>query len=105
MLQDGNIAVSDYDNKWISVYQPSGKFVSKLGGSRLLGPKGLTVAQTGELIVVDNKANITWYLTSVHMRSLHLNQKKGYPYGQRVVTIKELNYSKIRFLHSTPHIC
>ena len=55
VLQDGKIAVSDYDNKWISVHEPSGKFVSKFGGNRLLGPKGLTVAQTGELVVVDNK--------------------------------------------------
>ena len=50
--------MSDYDNKWISVHEPSGKFVSKFGGNRLLGPKGLTVSQTGELVVVDNKASI-----------------------------------------------
>ena len=29
-MKDGNIAVSDYDNKWISVHEPSGKFVSKV---------------------------------------------------------------------------
>ena len=52
--------MSDYDNKWISIHQPNGKFVSKLGGSRLLGPKGLTVAQTGELIVVDNKVELKY---------------------------------------------
>ena len=51
--------MSDYDNKWISIYQPSGKFVSKLGGSKLLGPKGLAVADSGELIVVDNKVRIS----------------------------------------------
>ena len=50
--------MSDYDNKWISIYQPSGKFVSKLAGSKLLGPKGLAVAETRELIVVDNKVRI-----------------------------------------------
>ena len=50
--------MSDYDNKWISVHEPSGKFVSKFGGNRLLGPKGITVAQTGELVVVDNKVRI-----------------------------------------------
>ena len=50
--------MSDYDNKWISVHEPSGKFVAKFGGNRLLGPKGLTVSQTGELVVVDNKAII-----------------------------------------------
>ena len=30
LIKDGNIAVSDYDNKWISVHEPSGKFVSKV---------------------------------------------------------------------------
>ena len=49
--------MSDYDNKWISIHEPGGKFISKVGGSRLLGPKGVTVSNTGELIVVDNKAS------------------------------------------------
>ena len=57
VLRDGRIAVSDYDNKWVSIHEPGGKWVSKIGGSRLLGPKGVTVANTGELIVVDNKAS------------------------------------------------
>ena len=57
VLRDGRIAVSDYDNKWISIHEPGGKFISKVGGSRLLGPKGVTVSNTGELIVVDNKAS------------------------------------------------
>ena len=30
IMKDGNIAVSDYDNKWISVHEPNGKFVSKV---------------------------------------------------------------------------
>ena len=30
LTQDGNIAVSDYDNKWISIHEPNGKFVSKV---------------------------------------------------------------------------
>ena len=49
--------MSDYDNKWISIHEPGGKFINKVGGSRLLGPKGVTVSNTGELIVVDNKAS------------------------------------------------
>ena len=57
VMKDGNIAVSDYDNKWISVHEPNGKFVSKMGGSRLLGPKGVAVAESGEIIVVDNKVS------------------------------------------------
>ena len=47
--------MSDYDNRWISVFEPCGKFLSKTGGNKLLGPKGLAVSGTGELIVVDNK--------------------------------------------------
>ena len=78
ITQDGNIAVSDYDNKWISVHEPSGKFVSKvrihdiverfnsifqkLGGNKLLGPKGVAVADSGEIIVIDNKGSAVFIL-------------------------------------------
>jgi len=62
VMKDGNIAVSDYDNKWISVHEPSGKFVSKLGGNKLLGPKGVAVADSGEIIVIDNKASTVFIL-------------------------------------------
>ena len=61
-MKDGNIAVSDYDNKWISVHEPSGKFVSKMGGNKLLGPKGVAVAESGEVIVVDNKGSCVYIL-------------------------------------------
>ena len=47
--------MSDYDNRWISIFEQSGKFVSKIGGNKILGPKGLAVSGSGELIVVDNK--------------------------------------------------
>jgi len=65
VMKDGNIAVSDYDNKWISVHEPSGKFVSKMGGNRLLGPKGVAVAESGEIIVVDNKGSTVYILHPV----------------------------------------
>ena len=62
VLRDGRVAVSDYDNKWVSIHEPGGKFISKMGGTRLLGPKGVTVANSGELIVVDNKASCVYIL-------------------------------------------
>ena len=62
IMKDGNIAVSDYDNKWISIHEHNGKFVMKMAGSKLLGPKGVTVAHTGELIVVDNKGSCVYIL-------------------------------------------
>ena len=34
-LSDGNIAVSDYDNKHITVYTPNGELVGKFGSGRL----------------------------------------------------------------------
>ena len=43
----------------------TGKFLTRLGGTnstRLLGPKGLTVSGTGELVVVDNKASCLYVL-------------------------------------------
>ena len=53
--------MSDYDNRWISIFEQSGKFVSKIGGNKILGPKGLAVSGSGELIVVDNKVRCVCY--------------------------------------------
>ena len=38
----------------------SGKFVSRIGGGKLLGPKGIAVNSAGNLIVVDNKASCVY---------------------------------------------
>ncbi|KAJ8297510.1 hypothetical protein KUTeg_024041 [Tegillarca granosa] len=38
---NGNYLVADYDNKWISVYSPDGKYINKIGTGKLLGPKGV----------------------------------------------------------------
>ncbi|GAB6023756.1 Tripartite motif-containing protein 2, variant 2 [Chamberlinius hualienensis] len=56
-LANGNTVIADYDNKWVSVFEPCGKFVSRVGVGKLLGPKGLAVDRNGNLIVVDNKAS------------------------------------------------
>jgi hypothetical protein len=29
------VAVSDYDNKWISIHEPGGKFLSKIGSNKV----------------------------------------------------------------------
>ncbi len=34
---NGNIAIADYDNKWISIFDPTGKFMSRIGHGKLLG--------------------------------------------------------------------
>lgn len=37
VLGNGNIAIADYDNKWISIFDPTGKFMSRIGHGKLLG--------------------------------------------------------------------
>ncbi|XP_076468574.1 tripartite motif-containing protein 2-like [Babylonia areolata] len=54
---NGNYLVADYDNKWISVFAPDGKYLNKIGTGRLQGPKGVAVDNNGHIIVVDNKAS------------------------------------------------
>ncbi|XP_068250054.1 tripartite motif-containing protein 3-like isoform X3 [Palaemon carinicauda] len=56
-LPNGNYVVADYENKWISIFEPSGKFVTRIGHGKLLGPKGVCVDNNGHIIVVDNKAS------------------------------------------------
>ena len=50
-ISDGNIAVSDYDNKRITVYTRNGVLVRKFGSDRLGGPSGLAVNNEGLLFV------------------------------------------------------
>ena len=54
---NGNYLVADYDNRWISIYSPEGKYLNKIGAGKLLGPKGICVDHSGHIIVVDNKAS------------------------------------------------
>lgn len=56
-LPNGNYVVADYENKWVSIFEPSGKYVSRIGNGKLLGPKGVCVDNNGHIIVVDNKAS------------------------------------------------
>ena len=37
LLHNGNLAIADYDNKCVSVFEPSGKFVNRIGAGKLLG--------------------------------------------------------------------
>lgn len=48
--------MADYDNRWVSIFSPEGKFKTKIGAGRLMGPKGVAVDRNGHIIVVDNKS-------------------------------------------------
>ncbi|NXC45787.1 TRIM3 protein, partial [Penelope pileata] len=50
------VIIADYDNRWVSIFSPEGKFKTKIGAGRLMGPKGVAVDRNGHIIVVDNKA-------------------------------------------------
>ena len=58
---DKSLFVTDYENKWVSVHAPcekGGRFRTRLGVGRLLGPKGVAVDPSGQrVVVVDNKAS------------------------------------------------
>ncbi|XP_052276949.1 tripartite motif-containing protein 2-like isoform X2 [Dreissena polymorpha] len=54
---NGNFLVADYDNKWINIFAPDGRYLNKIGTGKLLGPKGIAVDKNGHIVVVDNKAS------------------------------------------------
>ena len=39
LMHNGNLAIADYDNKCVSVFEPNGKFVNRIGVGKLLGKK------------------------------------------------------------------
>ena len=61
-------SIRKYDLSW-SCFQ-------KLGGNKLLGPKGVAVADSGEIIVIDNKGSAVFILHpasgKVVLESIHL---------------------------------
>lgn len=61
---NGNYLIADYDNKWISIYSPDGKYLNKIGTGKLLGPKGIAVDRNGHIIVVDNKGSAIFIFQS-----------------------------------------
>ena len=63
-LQEGLIAVSDYENKCVSLFDPDGQYQARLGAGKLLGPKGVTVTREGDTVVVDNKVTPTYTVMS-----------------------------------------
>ena len=58
------IAVSDYENKCVSLFDADGQYQARLGAGKLLGPKGVTVTREGDTIVVDNK--VLTYVSNDH---------------------------------------
>ena len=61
---NGNYLVADYDNKWVSIFSPEGKYLNKIGTGKLLGPKGIAVDNNGHIIVVDNKQSCVFIFQS-----------------------------------------
>ena len=57
ITREGLVAVSDYENKCVSLFDLDGKYRNRIGAGKLLGPKGLAVTQLGDLVVVDNKGS------------------------------------------------
>ena len=55
VTQQGLIAVSDYDNKCVTLFDMDGKFRSRLGAGKMLGPKGIATTSRGDIVVIDNK--------------------------------------------------
>ena len=55
LTQQGLIAVSDYDNKCVTLFDMDGKFRSRLGAGKMLGPKGIATTSRGDIVVIDNK--------------------------------------------------
>ncbi|KAI9565200.1 hypothetical protein GHT06_008981 [Daphnia sinensis] len=57
--------VADYENRWVSLFEARGKFLSRFGMGKLQGPKGLATDGKGHIYVVDNKASsICVFLTN-----------------------------------------
>ena len=61
---NGNYLIADYDNKWVSIFSPEGKYLNKMGTGKLLGPKGVCVDNNGHIIVVDNKQSCVFIFQS-----------------------------------------
>lgn len=59
-----NILIADYDCKWISVFDRTGRYIRRFGQGRLLGPKGLAVDHHGRIVVVDNKQSAIFVYSS-----------------------------------------
>ena len=45
ITKEGLVAVSDYENKCVSLFDLDGKYRTRIGAGKLLGPKGLAVTK------------------------------------------------------------
>ena len=64
ITKEGLVAVSDYENKCVSLFDADGQYQARLGAGKLLGPKGVTVTREGDTVVVDNKVTPTYTVMS-----------------------------------------
>ena len=58
-INEKKILIADYEHKCVFVYDQNGKYESKIGQTRLLGPKGICInkAMNNEVVIADCKAN------------------------------------------------
>lgn len=53
---NGNYLISDYELHCVTVFNPSGAYISRFGQRYLAGPKGLIADSRGRILVVDQKS-------------------------------------------------
>jgi hypothetical protein len=63
---ENKILVCDYESKCVSFYDLTGKYQSKFGSNKLIGPKGICVNKSinNEIIVADCKGNSIYIFSS-----------------------------------------
>ena len=83
-LSDGNIAVSDLNDRLIKDYTPHGEVVKEFGSDELECPMGLAVNNKGQLFVVDiNKLKVFVYSEDGEFQ---------YSFGSRGFDLGEFGY-------------
>ncbi|KAG5449759.1 hypothetical protein CSKR_201041, partial [Clonorchis sinensis] len=53
---NGNYLVSDFELHCVTVYSPTGTYISRFGQRYLSGPKGIIADRNGRILVVDQKS-------------------------------------------------
>ncbi|OON23652.1 NHL repeat protein [Opisthorchis viverrini] len=53
---NGNYLVSDFELHCVTVYSPTGSYISRFGQRYLSGPKGIIADRNGRILVVDQKS-------------------------------------------------
>lgn len=79
-LPDGHYIVADYENRWISVFEPSGKYVNRIGKGNLLGKDHETISNSSLLPSVAKSVSYnalfvdrTLFLLELSISSSHIS--------------------------------